>query len=107
MLTVVFDRKAAPCWLPLQRFLALLAGPIPVLAHRCAEQYGYSGVGRSRCGMTVHFYKHLETRRTICLDDAGHSYEMAVISVSAGRSTVLCRCLRSPDEAALRLRLEH
>ncbi|MEY2431385.1 MAG: hypothetical protein QOC92_1110 [Acidimicrobiaceae bacterium] len=67
-----FDGDAV--WAPLEA-VARIARQSPELSSFHEGEFMYMGaVHNERKGLTIHLYKHRDTRRYLNLDDAGHAY---------------------------------
>jgi hypothetical protein len=64
---------APPCWGPLER-IATLCNDHPDLPHVDPDQFMYMGRVVRRERPPVHLYKHVSTRRYLCLDPLGHAF---------------------------------
>lgn len=63
-------------WEPLD-LVVRLCRQRPELPQPRAEHFMYMGrLEAARIGHTVHLYKHLDTRRYLCLDAAGHAFRL-------------------------------
>ena len=72
--TTTYDRLDEPVWEPLERF-ARLVWQMPELAQFHPIEFMFMATVRNqRLGIRIHLYKHVDTRRYLNLDDAGHAY---------------------------------
>jgi hypothetical protein len=63
-----------PDWTPLER-LSCLVRQCPDLPQFHPAEFMYmAAVRRARPDLVIHLYKHVDTRRYLNLDDAGHAY---------------------------------
>ena len=70
--TVDLDRE--PVWEPLEA-VARIARQSPELPSFHEHEFMYmAAVLNAQKGLTIHLYKHRDTRRHLNLDDAGHAY---------------------------------
>lgn len=68
------DLRSGPVWAPLEQ-LAAVVWQSPALPQFHPGEFMYMAVvhgGRPPVG--IHLYKHIDTRRYLNLDDAGHAY---------------------------------
>jgi len=69
-----FDIDGEPVWTPLEN-VARLARRTPELPSFHEAEFMYMGaVHHDRKRLTIHLYKHVDTRKYLNLDDAGHAY---------------------------------
>ena len=59
-------------WAPLERFANLATRSGHTL---CADDFMWMGAAEFADGRSVHSYKHIDTRRYLHLDEAGHAYQ--------------------------------
>ncbi len=72
--TTIFDFAEEPVWDPLQR-LARVVRQIPQVPQFHPGEFMYmEAIRNERLGIRIHLYKHIDTRRYLNLDDAGHAY---------------------------------
>lgn len=99
-----FDYDAPPDWRPLER-LETLTRDHPTLPHVDADRFMYMGRAVRAGDADVHLYKHIDTRRHLNLDDAGHAYVTTYLGRRAADTVTLqCRPLRDLASALDRLR---
>ncbi len=73
--TTRFEWRADPEWRPLEA-VARLSRTSSQLPPFHEGEFMYMGaVTNRRKRLTIHLYKHIDTRRYLNLDDAGHAYE--------------------------------
>ena len=63
--------EGAPVWEPLERFVGIIGRAVPALD--CAD-FMWMGVVQ-RGTVTLQLYKHIDTRRYLNLDHAGHAWQ--------------------------------
>ena len=74
MFSTKFVLLDEPDWAPLEG-VAQLARTSPDLPPFHEGEFMYmAAVTNTRKGLTIHLYKHTDTRRYLNLDDAGHAY---------------------------------
>lgn len=81
--TTIFDFSEEPVWEPLER-LARLVWEMPEVPQFHPGEFMYMGAVRNqRLDIRIHLYKHVDTRRHLNLDDAGHAYVYVPSDVDA------------------------
>jgi hypothetical protein len=72
--TTIFDFSEEPVWEPLER-LARLVWEMPEVPQFHPGEFRYMvAVRNKRLRIRIHLYRHIDTRRHLNLDDAGHAY---------------------------------
>jgi hypothetical protein len=81
--STTFDWPDEPCWEPLERF-ARLVWQMPELPQFHPGEFMYMvAVRNKRLDLRIHLYKHIDTRRHLNLDDAGHAYAFQSTDIDA------------------------
>lgn len=92
------DLRSEPDWAPLEQ-LARLCGERTGLPELDPHDFMYMGTLTADDGRVVQLYKHVNTRRYLNLDTAGHTYS---VTASAG-SHVAARVLPDLRSAVLKV----
>lgn len=96
------DLDAVPDWAPLERLCRLCCenADLPSL-----EPSEFMYMGRLLHGRLppIHLYKHVDTRRYLDLDDAGHAFAVRCHLRPTGGVRVTCRPYRNLSSALQRL----
>lgn len=79
------DLRNGPEWGPLQRFAATVWARQELRQFHPDEFMYMAAVHGGHPPVTVRLYKHIDTRRYLNLDDAGHAYAYQFIASEVGR----------------------
>lgn len=69
-----FDLDGDPVWAPIERVARLARRSAELPSFHEAEFMCMGAVHHDRTRVTIHLYKHRDTRKYLNLDDAGHAY---------------------------------
>jgi ABC-type uncharacterized transport system ATPase component len=68
------DVDGEPVWAPLEAVARIARKSANLPSFHEGEFMYMAAVHNERKGLTIHLYKHIDTRRYLNLDDAGHAY---------------------------------
>jgi hypothetical protein len=92
--------EALPEWAPLERLARVTRQSLDLPTLRC-EEFMYMGRLAATGRPSIHMYKHIDTRRYLHLDTAGHAFRVASLRArQAGlRVSVDCEPIRDLTNA--------